>query len=304
MPDLLSYSRWGRARYETEQSTNNEKKRLNPLIDIRPDHSDAELIVVHSKQKVNERLLDAVPSAKVILTTTSGYDHLDLTLIKSRGIQVARMPLIRANAVVETTLGLILFGLRRFGSLRHYAEQGIWAREQLPVLHLSSLRGSSIGVVGSEGVIGQKMVQVLELMGANVLKCDSALQESATVEEIRDTCSVVTLHCNLNPTSVGLLSEEWFQGLNHPIGIVNTARGGLLNEQAALDALDDGRISFLGLDVFETEPCMWLKAQKGRKEILLLPHAAGFYDGLLNEIALGIESVILLFQTGVLLHEL
>ena len=76
MSPVLSFSRWGRASYETEQSVAYEKSLLKPLINLYEDNSDAELIVVHSKLQVNGQFLQKVPSARLILTTTSGYEHL------------------------------------------------------------------------------------------------------------------------------------------------------------------------------------------------------------------------------------
>lgn len=283
LPSRPRLSRWGRSPYETDAAMAEERARLSEWADVLDMHEDAEIIVVTSKNPVGTAELERMPSARLVLTTTSGYDHLDLAALRARSIQAGRSPLARRDAVVDTALGMLLSGLRGFGPLDAAARDARWARRELPDLGMRQLRGSTIGVVGL-GVIGRRMATVLEALGARVVGHDPAgLPEGMAAlspAQMLQECDGLTLHCRLEPGSAGLLGAAELARSHPRLVLVNTARGDVLDARSAVARLAEGGLHALGLDVFPEEPWPELDRVRGLPGYLALPHAAGYHDGL------------------------
>jgi D-3-phosphoglycerate dehydrogenase len=300
MPDLR-FSRWGRSAYESDEALAAEVTALAPMLSAAPFCSDAEFIAVNSRTRVDDSLLDQVPSAKVIVTTTSGYDHLDLDAIKARGIVPARLPLARRDAVVESTLGMMLDFLRRHSRLRVEATSGRWSRGALPGMNLSTLNGAHVGIIGL-GVIGQRMVEVLTLLGARTSGHDPAgLPDGLphlSVDDMLKKCDVVTLHCRLTDENRGLISRERIGAARPGLILINTARGELVDVDAAVAAARSGRLGGLGVDVFPEEPWPRMSQAADGQQILFTPHASGYHSGLTDRICEGLVESASAFVGG------
>ena len=295
-----SWSRWGRSSYERDADLLAERQALEPWVELRAPEQDAEILSVTSRTRVDEALLARAPSARLVVTTTSGYDHLDLGLLAARGVAAARLPEARRDAVVETTLALLLGGLRCITTLQAEARAGRWARGALPELGLRSVAGRRVAVVGL-GVIGRKLAEVLQVLGAEVLGLDPAgLPEGVRGGEL-DTllaeADALTLHCDLNPGTRGMISAERLARARPGLVLVNTARGPLVDLPAALDALRAGRLGGLGLDVFPVEPWPDLGLTRDLAGLTVTPHAAGWHvdlparsrEGLARAVAAWVE---------------
>ncbi len=280
---MIRISRWGRSPYETDAHIHDEVARLGRLARVLPMHHDAEVVVVTSKNPIGPDQLLAMPSVRLVLTTTSGFDHLDLAALQAKGIVAARCPAARRDAVVDSALGLILSGLRALGPLRAAAVQGRWARAALPGMRMRTLRGARVGVVGL-GVIGRRMAEVLTVLGAEVVGADPlGVPETVVPMDLNDMlaqCDAVTVHCRLERGSSGLIGPAQLAHCGPGLVLVNTARGDVLDVRAAVELLESGRLHALGLDVFPQEP--WPELQKVRDlpGLIELPHAAGYHDGL------------------------
>lgn len=283
----MRLSRWGRSSYETDEALAQEAAALRPFVDVLPMHQDAEVITVNSGTRVTADWLQQVPSARLILTTTSGFDHLDVAAILARGIEVARCPLARRDAVAESTIGLMLDGLRAHAVLRTAGQRGEWVRAQLPTFRMRQLRDCRVGVVGL-GVIGQQVARLLQNFGAEVWGTDprgipSNIQP-ASLPQLLAECDVVTLHCRLGRGSRQLIDREQLSNARADLVLINTARGDILDVHAAMDALSEKRLAYLGIDVFPREPWPDM-ARSAYLPASLLPHAAGYHDGLMAHLA-------------------
>jgi glycerate dehydrogenase len=302
MPALLkpTYSRWGRSVYETAESIRLEAELLSDIAEDAGDSQDAEIMVVHSKLKVGEALLTSLQKPTLVVTTTSGHEHMDLPYLWARGIRTTRMPVLRRDAVVETALGMILDGLRKFWHFRSEARHGHWARGDLPEIAPKLLSHSKVGIVG-HGVIGSRMAQSLTDLGAHVVTCDPKglppSVESCRFQDMVD-CDVLSLHCDLNETSRNIVDAPWLARIRPGMVLVNTARGGLVDERAAIESLDNGSLSYLGLDVFASEPYGQLLQSVSRPNLCLTPHAAGYHPSLGRGIALGLEGIFRSYVAG------
>ena len=293
----MRLSRWGMSPYETSTDIEIEAEALGALVQVLPSGVDAEIVVVHSKIAFGLAELERTPACRLLLTTTSGTDHIDVAALRSRGILVARLPLVRRDAVVETALMMMLWGLRQIGPLQDAASQGLWARGELAQLGMRNLQGSRVGLVGL-GVIGQRMAQVLTALGATVLGCDpcgvpDGVQEASL--EVMLGCDVLSLHCDLNPTSQGMIDDAALRLADERLVLVNTARGALVDVPAATKALAGGQLGSLCLDVFSLEPWPHMAKVQALPGLMCLPHAAGFHDGLAKMVREGLVEAVSAF---------
>ncbi len=285
--------------YEAPADRAAERALLGKRVQVLEDGSDAEVLVTTSNLRIDRPLLDRHPSARLVLTTTSGTDHLDLDALRDRGIAAARLPEARRDAVVENSLALALAGLHRLGTLRDRAVAGRWARAELPALGPRNLRGARVGIVGL-GVIGRRMAEVAALLGAEVWGLDPAgLPPGVRPASLRALvgCDVLSLHCSLTDSSRDLVDAELL-GHARDLVLINTARGRLLDVSAAVAALDDGRLAFLGVDVFPEEPWPALADVGTRPDLVFLPHAAGFHRGLPQQVREGLDRAVCAWLAG------
>jgi phosphoglycerate dehydrogenase-like enzyme len=292
----MRLSRWGRSPYETESDIRLEADALSRLVTLVPEGADAEIVVVHSKIPMGPEQHGQAPSLRLILTTTSGTDHIDLEHFQDRGIVVGRLPEARRDAVVDATIGMLVWGLRRIGPMQRAADRGEWVRSSLPALAPIGLRGARVGLVGL-GVIGRVVAEVLTALGSEVWGSDPAGLphgvQAASIEEMLGHCDAVSLHCDLNESTLGLLSAERLS-VSHPdLVIVNTARGALVDVGAALALLNEDRLGGLALDVFPEEP--WGMMAQRDERVMLTPHAAGFHTTLSKKVQEGLCAAVTAF---------
>ncbi|MEC7984214.1 MAG: NAD(P)-dependent oxidoreductase [Myxococcota bacterium] len=284
MPSVpITFSRWGKSSYETQEDVDTESRLLSSTVDVLPSNADADVILVHSKQKVDASFLSQVPSVKLVITSTSGYEHLDLEYLRRKNIRAARMPLLRRDAVVESTLGMILEATRKVGHFRKAASEGKWVRSDLPNINPILLRGLNIGILGA-GVIGRRMMEVLHFLGANLYGADPRgvpeYCKEATLDEMIEGCAVLSLHCDHNINTHNIISKDRLSTAKGLI-LVNTARGKLIDFDYAVGALERGELGYLGLDVFEEEP--FEKINYAHPMLCFTPHAAGYHPNLAME---------------------
>jgi phosphoglycerate dehydrogenase-like enzyme len=268
--------RWGHAEYDpTERWVLPEGVTVRTVRGENVPLEEADVLVVPSATRVRAEHVARLRRCQLILTTTSGFDHLDLASVRAAGIRAARMPLLRRDAVVEAALGMMLSLSRRFGPLQEAARVGRWERGNLPALSPRLL--GTVGVVGV-GVIGSRMCTVLEALGAPVLRCDPNLPDGAPLATVLAESDVVTLHCSLNAANRGMIDAAAIAAMRPGSILVNTARGPLVDVSAAMDAVRTGHLAGLGLDVFPTEPADL--ADLAHPRVLVTPHAAGWHPGL------------------------
>jgi len=287
----MRLSRWGRSPYETHEDIREETDLLSAHVDVIAEGADAEIVVVNSTIAMGEHALSRAPSMQLLVTTTSGWDHIDTQAFRRAGVAVCRLPEARRDAVVEATLGMLIWGLRRLGTQGGWSESGLWGRGELPVLGPISLGSARVGVVGL-GVIGQRVASMLNSLGSEVWGTDPrGLPDGvrdASIDEMIGHCHAITFHCDLNSTSAGLLSAAGLEHAHPRVVVVNTARGGIIDVNAACDALIRGELGALALDVFPEEPYPGLSRSAQHPEMFFTPHAAGYHQGLSADIRNGL----------------
>jgi phosphoglycerate dehydrogenase-like enzyme len=261
----------------------------------------ADVLMVTSLTRVGAAQLDAAPRCRLLITTTSGYDHIDLAAARSRDVVVARMPLARRDAVAESTLAMGLSLVRGLPSLQHAARAGRWSRASLPDLGLWRVADEPVGLVGL-GVIGRRVAGLFAALGARVLGHDPrgvpSGVEAVSLQAMLGSCRLVSLHCGLSPGAPPVLSADVLRGARPGLCIVNTARGEALDLAAALELLEADLLGGLALDVYPHEPWPGLGQLSGHPRVLLTPHAAGFHPRLHEDIAAELGAILRAWRAG------
>lgn len=283
----ITLLRWGTAEYE-RAPLSGLPDGVDVVTQAGPEAplESADVLVVPSTCRVDAAVVRRLVRCRLVITTTSGHDHLDLAALAEAGIIASRLPLVRRDAVVETALGLILALTRRLSEFQEAARAGRWDRAALA--EYNATRIGTVAVVGM-GVIGVRMAEVLGALGAEVLAVDPK-RGGLTLEDVLPRADVVTLHCSLNPGNVGMIGAEALAAMRPGSVLVNTARGRLVDVDGAVAAVRAGHLAGLGLDVFPREPApleRW-----AAPNILLTPHAAGWHPGLGAMIAEGVAAAV------------
>jgi phosphoglycerate dehydrogenase-like enzyme len=208
---------------------------------------------------IDAALIGAAPSLRVIGRSGVGVDRVDVDAATARGIPVVITPNAGTRAVAEGALALILHLVKRLSRFTELVRDGAWAtREELAP---GDLDGATLGIVGY-GRIGRRLGEIAAALGMRVVAHDPyAKPDKVDVDvtltdltELLASADVVSLHAPLTAETRGLIGRRALASIKPGAVLVNCARGGLLDLDAAYDALCDGRLSGVGLDVFASEP--------------------------------------------------
>jgi D-3-phosphoglycerate dehydrogenase / 2-oxoglutarate reductase len=225
-------------------------------------------IVVRSATQVRKELIDACPNLKIIARGGVGTDNIDVEYAKSKGIQIITTPAASSQSVAELAMGH-LFSLARFMH-RSNREMATGSFKKLKSAYAEGieLRGKTMGIIGF-GRIGQELARMALAMGMKVMPCDPFISSTDLTIEIYNTKLSVTLpsyplaeilkNCDfisVHTPSVGkpLIGKEEMVAMKTGAFIINCARGGVIDEDALLEALESGQIGGAGLDTFIGEP--------------------------------------------------
>lgn len=290
----LMLLRWGVAEYDRGPLVGLPEG-VETIVASGPDVplEEADVVVVPSTTRVDAAAVARMRRCRLVITTTSGYDHLDLSALAEAGIIASRLPLVRRDAVVETSLGMILALTRRLVPFQAAAFEGKWQRH---LLHEYGATGiGTVAVVGL-GVIGERVADVLRALGADVLGVDPRLDGTIPLADALPRADVVTLHCSLTHDNVRMIGANELAAMKPGSILVNTARGRLVDVEGAVAAVRAGHLAGLGLDVFEREPApldRW-----AAPNVLLTPHAAGWHPRLDVLVSEGVAAAIHALLTG------
>ncbi len=220
--------------------------------------SPLDCLSVFIYSRITPAVLARLPKLKLIATRSTGYDHIDLDTCRRRGIGISNVPSYGENTVAEHTFALILSLARNVHKSYRHAIEG---RMDLAQLTGFDLQGKTLGVVGA-GRIGLHVIKIARGFGMRVLvfdvRQDDFLSELlsfkyAPLEQILEECDILTLHAPHNDHTHHLLNRERFGKLKKGALLINTSRGGLVETEALIEALDSGQLGGAGLDVLEGE---------------------------------------------------
>lgn len=224
-----------------------------------PSENDFEILSVFVNSRLTREVLAHFPNLKFVVTRSVGYDHIDLTAAKERGIVVSYVPGYGDNTVAEFAFGLILNLTRKiYQGIDQIKESGSFA---LGGLRGMDLKGKTIGVVGT-GRIGREMIKIAKGFGMAVLAHDPFPNAELTkelgfeyvdLETLLKNSDVASLHCPYNEKTHQLINKENAGLMKRGAYLINTARGPVVETEALIQALQAGILAGAGLDVLEEE---------------------------------------------------
>lgn len=235
-------------------------------------------ILVTEIEQVDAALLEALGTVELVATARGGPANVDLAACAARGVPVVCTPGRNAESVADFTLGLILALTRGVGAGdRHLRDTGWLVGDELPYLHFRGpeLSGLTLGLVGY-GAVGRAVARRAEAgFGMRVLFHDPAVEGSAPMATLVGAADVLSLHCPRVPATLGLVDAALLAAMKPTAYLVNTAGGGMVDEDALAAALTHGTIAGAALDVFATEPLPWTSPLRDAPRLLITPHLAG-----------------------------
>ena len=238
-------------------------------------HDPVAIIVRYGK--VGAAVMDAAPSLKVISKHGSGTDTIDKAAAQARGIEVVAAVGANAAAVAEQALALLLACAKSVVALDARMHAGHWDKATHKSLELG---GRTIGLIGL-GAIGLRFARMADALGMRVLGFDPYAKNLPAYVQAVDLATIwaesdaISLHCPLTDENRGLLNADTLARCKRGVIVVNTARGGLIDEDALLAAVRSGQVSMAGLDSFAVEPMTAGHPFQGEKNIVLSPHIGG-----------------------------
>ena len=247
-------------------------------------------VAILSRQgPVTAEVMDAAPRLRIVARHGVGVDDVDLAEAARRGIIVTRAPGSNTVAVAEHTLALILAMAKRLPQFAAQIARGGWREAGDQARDLAGMR---LGLVGC-GAIGRKVGQLAAAFGMAVAGYDPAVTAAPEIPKIFGDLpallrrsDVLSLHVPLVPATRHLIGADELALLPRGAMVVNTARGGLIDEAALLASLDSGYVEAAGLDVFEDEPPRISNEFRQHGKVIVTPHVAGVTGGSLVNMGL------------------
>jgi glyoxylate reductase len=243
---------------------------------LRDGVEQAEGLLCLLTDRVDAGLLAAAPRLRAVSSVSVGLDHVDLVEATRRGIPVGHTPGVLTETTAELTLALLLAATRRIVEADRFVRRGDW-REWAPDLLLGrDLAGATLGVIGLGG-IGRAVAERARAFGTRVLGWNRTPREVPgvecdTLEAVLRCSDFVTLHVALAPETRGLIGRRELGWMRRGAVLVNTARGGIVDEGALLEALRSGQLAAAAFDVFAQEPLPARSPLLDAPNLVLAPH--------------------------------
>lgn len=238
--------------------------------------ADAEAIW-HVLWPLTDEVLARGPKLRLIQKIGVGVNTIDLASARRRGIAVCNMPGTNSRAVAEMTLLLMLNTLRRQYGVESALRSGHWTVDEATRESFGEVAGRTVGMVGF-GAVPQLLAPVLEAMGARVIYTATAPKAVRwaflPLDRLLGEADIVTLHLPLLPATTRLIDRQRIGQMKPGAILINTARGGLVDEPALIDALSTGRLGGAGLDVYSEEPVAASNQLLQLPNVTVSPHLA------------------------------
>lgn len=237
-------------------------------------------ILVVQFAPVSRQFIEAARSLRAIGVLRGGTENVDVAAATERGVSVLNTPGRNARAVAECTLGLILAEIRNLARSHGLLKNGVWQREYPNSDMIPELCGKTVGLVGY-GAVGRLVAHYLVALGSRVLAYDPYCRDDPAPAELVDLgrlleqSDVVSLHARLSEETTHLIGRGELAMMKPSAVLVNTARSGLIDEEALVEALTERRIMGAALDVFDTEPLPPDHPLLKLENVTLTPHLAG-----------------------------
>lgn len=235
---------------------------LDGLEEIIPEY---DAMVVRSRTKVREPLIDKATNLKLIIRAGVGLDSIDVEYAESKGVEVRNTPAASSNSVAELTIGYLISLARSIPQATASMKAGKWEKKKLKGTEIA---GKTLGLIGC-GRIGGLVAEKANALGMDVIfyrrsAVDMEVADQVSFDELLARSDYISLHVPHTPATHYIVGEEEFAKMKDGVYIVNCGRGGTLDEDALYDAITSGKVAGAALDVFEDE-----KEERGQKLMAL-----------------------------------
>lgn len=241
-------------------------------------------VVLTNKTPLTAATLQALPGLKFISVLATGYNVVDVSAARTLGIAVSNVPIYGTDSVAQFVFALVLDLCHHVALHSRLVHDGDWTRSvefcfwKTPLIELTGLK---MGVVGF-GRIGRRVGQLANAFGMEVLACDTFRGETppyspfawASLDDVFGRADVVSLHCPLTSDNQGMVNRRLLGLMKKDAVLINTSRGGLVNESDLAAALKDGKIAAAAVDVVSQEPINAANPLLGAPNCLITPHIA------------------------------
>jgi D-3-phosphoglycerate dehydrogenase len=249
---------------KTEQEYIEQMRAAGLIVDVRDDITAEELMtvlpaydgmVVRSRTKVRQPLIDVCPNLKVIVRGGAGLDTIDYEYARSKGIVVMNTPHANSASVAELAIGYMFMLARSLYNATATMKQEKWEKKAFTGVELG---GKTLGLIGY-GNIGHHTAKLALALGMNVLAYDPYVTSPngvklVNLDELLAQSDYISLHLPKTKESANMIGREQFAKMKYGVRIINCARGGIINEGALYEALTSGKVAGAALDVFAEEP--------------------------------------------------
>jgi D-3-phosphoglycerate dehydrogenase len=251
---------------------------------------NVEVLAIRSKTTVGKDVLARFPKLKFIVTSTSGFDHIDLKLCRERGVQAAFTPEGNAISAAEITWSLILACTKRLPRLFEAVQKGRWERGPL---ESGEVHGKSLGIIGL-GRIGQRVALLGRAFGMEILAYDPYADEEAFAktqagrmgyEELLRSADFISLHVPYTKETHHMINRQALELMTDETVLINASRGSVIDEQALAAVLQEGLIAYAGLDVFEREPLDLDSRLFKNTRLIMTPHVGALTPEALRRVS-------------------
>jgi D-3-phosphoglycerate dehydrogenase len=226
------------------------------------DAMSYDVLVVRGRTRITAEVIAAAPSLKAVARSGVGLDNIDLEAAKKRGVTVLSTPSAPVTSVAELAIGLMLSLLRQIPIADQAMKQAQWTKGQLMGRELHE---KTLGVVGAGGRIGAEVARIalqgfgMKVIGYDVVDLTSkakalGLEIATDLDSLVERADIVTIHVPYLPSTHHLIDSSRIRRMKSGVVLINTSRGDIVDGRALLEALKEGRIGGVGLDVFHDEP--------------------------------------------------
>lgn len=237
-------------------------------------------IVITNKTPITKEIIDACPSIKYITLLSTGYNVVDTKKAREKGIGVSNVPTYGTDCVAQFTIALLLEICHHIGHHDREVKKGRWENSidwcfwDFPLIELTN---KTIGIFGF-GRIGRKTAEIAKALGMNVIVYTRRIKDDqwkyVSKEELFSSSDILSLHVPLTDETREIINRDTIGKMKDGVILINTSRGGLINEKDLASALDNGKVGYAALDVVSTEPIGEDNPLLKAKNCIITPHMA------------------------------
>lgn len=264
------------------------------------DHcADADIIVVHVAS-INKKVIEKAKNLKMAAVLRGGYENADVQALTTKGVKLINAPWRSANAVADFTIGMMIAENKNIARSHKMIFEGKWCKKYTNQEYIHDMRKMTVGIIGF-GYIGQRVRQRLQGFKSKVVvydpfidphKFDEYNVEFVSLEELLERSDIITIHLRLSEKTEHIIGRKELKKMKNTAYFVNTARAGLVDTEALIEALKNHDIGGAAIDVYDEEPLSSDNPYLQLDNITLTCHLAGTScDTMKTSVEIGIEDL-------------